>query len=356
MNIRSVVGELEPYVAGRSVAGGIKLASNENPFGPSPNALRVIKDAAAQLHRYPDGSAASLRRALAESWNVDAATVILGNGSDEILVLLAAALVEPGRNCVTGATTFSQYAFATRIFGGEVRTVPMPDGRFDLGSMAERSNSDTRIIFLCNPNSPTGTIFSHDELVLFLDSVNPDTVVVVDEAYGEFVDDPAYPDTLQLLPTYPNLIRLRTFSKIYGLAGLRIGYGIGSSMLIDALSRVRQPFNVGSIAQAAALAALDDEIHYRRTLQNNVTGRERLYKIFGTRNIPYYESHANFVCAQLGRRTEEIVGKIEEKGVTIRPLASFGLPEHVRVTVGTREELDRFEEALESALAAVGRE
>jgi histidinol-phosphate aminotransferase len=354
MKFRDIIRSLEPYVAGKAIPGGIKLASNENPLGPSPLALTAASEVLTGVSRYPDGTTNALRTALAARWDVEPDMVVIGNGSDEILVMVAGALVEPGTNCVTGEHTFSQYGFATQIFGGELRATPMPDGAFDLAAIARDVDEKTRIVFLCNPNSPTGTIIPRDEMHRFVKALSNDVVIVIDEAYGEFADDPAFGDSLDLVRRHDNVIRTRTFSKVYGLAGLRIGYGIGNRELIDSVGRLRQPFNSGSVGQVAACAALGDSEHVRATLANNKIGKDRLYKLLHELGIPYFRSQANFVCAELGDRCDEIVASVEEAGISIRPLASFGMPEHVRITIGTEEEMNSLASALRSAMQSAG--
>lgn len=350
MKPRAIIDQLEPYVPGKRIEGGIKLASNENPFGPAPAALEAFQASFADVHRYPDGGMTALKAALAKRCGVAPEQLVIGNGSDEIMVMIAGAFVEPDTNAITAAHTFSQYTFATRIFGGSVRHAAMREGTFDLSAIAELVDEKTRIVWLCNPNNPTGTIFSHDELARFLEGLQTQPIVVLDEAYAEFVEDASYPDALSLMASYPNLIRLRTFSKIYGLAALRVGYGIAAPELIEAVATVRQPFNVGTPAQNAARAALADEAHVEKTRANNRAERARLYRWLDDREIGYYPTQANFVCADFGERASALVGALEERGISVRPLGSFSLPHHVRISVGTPPEMDALYEALEPLL------
>lgn len=356
MRPRRVLESLEPYVPGKRVAGGIKLSSNENPLGPSPHAVEALRAATvgpeAELHRYPDGGMHALREAIARRWGVEPEMVIAGNGSDEIMVMIAGAFIEPGTNAVTGAHTFSQYTFATRVFGGEVRTASMPDGRFNLNDIRARIDLHTRVVWLCSPNNPTGAIIGRDDLVSLLVDLPDDVVVVIDEAYGEFAENDAYPDTIELVRRHPNLIRLRTFSKIYGLAALRVGYGIAQPRLVATIGKLRQPFNVGSAAQAAATAALGDEEFVVRSLTSNRTERARLVRFLDDAQIAYLPSEANFVCARLPDAAS-LVASLAAEGITIRPLASFGLPDHVRISVGTPAEMDAFYAAFERVLGGV---
>ncbi|MFW6288798.1 MAG: histidinol-phosphate transaminase [Spirochaetota bacterium] len=360
MKTRSILEHLEPYVPGKRIPGGIKLSSNENPHGPSPRALDAIAAVATDIHRYPDGGMHLLREAIARRWNVSADMVVVGNGSDEILVMIAGALLDSGTNVVTGQHTFSQYTFAAQIFGAEVRTVSMPDGSFDLSGILAQIDDQTRIVFLCSPNNPTGTIIGTVALERFLADVSPDVLVVVDEAYGEYVESRNYPDTIGLVREHPNLIRLRTFSKIYGLAALRVGYGIAQPQLIEAIGKLRQPFNVGTIAQAAAAAALEDSEFVSRSLETNREGKARLYSFLDETGIEYYATEANFVCARMDGvvpgGTRQVIEALREQRIAIRPLRSFGLPEYARISIGLPEEMDALYEALSRTMngAAAG--
>lgn len=345
MNKRAILDQLEPYVPGKRIAGGVKLASNENPFGPAPGAAAAYAESFSDVHRYPDGGMHALKQALAERHAIDQAQLVVGNGSDEIMVMIAGAFIEPGANAVTAAHTFSQYAFATQVFGGTIRYAQMREGTFDLEAIAQLIDEHTRVVWLCNPNNPTGTIFTHDELVRFLSGLDSQPVVVMDEAYAEFVEDRAYPSTLELLEGYPNLVRLRTFSKIFGLAALRVGYGVARPEMIEAVSTIRQPFNVGTPAQNAARAALEDTAHVEKTRANNRSERARLCRWLDDRGIGYYRSEANFVCAHFGPRAKALTDALEQRGISVRPLGSFGLPESLRISVGTPQEMDALYEA-----------
>ena len=359
---RKVLEGLKPYAPGRSIAGGIKLSSNENPLGSSPLALEAMRQALSEAgfadsagvdrapNRYPDGGMHDLKERLAEYWGADTSMFLVGNGSDEVLVMLAGAFIDPGCNAITARHTFSEYTFATTIFGGQMRYAEMTAGGFDLRATAALVDSQTRIIYLCNPNNPTATAFSHDELVSFVEGIPADVAVVVDEAYGEFADGSAFPRTLELIRHFPNLIRLRTFSKIYGLAGLRVGYATANSRIIATASKLRQPFNVGTIAQRAATAALNDTRFVKRSIENNIAGRRRICERLDELQISYYPSQANYVCAHLpdGERpgAAQVIQELLKRGIVVRSLGSFGLPDHVRISVGTPEEVAALCEAL----------
>ncbi len=361
MITREALKKLTPYVPGRDVAGGVKLSSNENPRGPSAAVRDAIVAAAGHLNRYPDSDMRALREAISAHWRVSPEMVIVGNGSDEILQLLAAAFVEPGTTTVTAEHTFSEYSFATLLFDGEVLRAPMTDLRFDLTAIANMITDTTRMVFLCNPNNPTGTVFSREELLRFMDRVPPEVVVVIDEAYGEYAEtgeeraqieqSVSFSDSLPLVDGHPNLIRLRTFSKVYGLAGLRVGYGIANPSLISRLYQVRQPFNVGSLSQIAAVTALQDQEYVAHSARETAKGRGRLYSLLDTLSIPFVPSWANFVCADFGPRAAAVVEALTERGFSVRPLSSFGLPTYLRISVGLAEEMDRFSHALTEVLA-----
>jgi histidinol-phosphate aminotransferase len=358
---RAILSRLDPYVPGKRIAGGIKLSSNENPLGPSPRAMEAVARVVGDVNRYPDGGMTDLKAALAATWDVSPEMLVVGNGSDEILVMIAGATVEPGTNVVTAEHTFSQYAFASRIFGAEVRTTPMIEGRFDLEAIAAAVDADTRIVFLCSPNNPTGRIVTKSELERLLARVNADVLVVVDEAYGEYAESADYPDTIGLIAKHANLIRLRTFSKIYGLAALRVGYAIAQPSVIEAVSRLRQPFNVGTIAQAAATAALGDIDFVRRSLEVNRREKARLERYLADARLPFFPTQANFVCVDFSATSSTggaspgaatVLDALRERRITLRPLGSFGLPDHVRISIGTHEEMDALYGALDAVLGA----
>ncbi|HUX50735.1 MAG TPA: histidinol-phosphate transaminase [Spirochaetia bacterium] len=351
MKVRSAVTRLDPYIPGALKAGAVKLASNENPFGPSPLAIDAIVRDAATVNLYPDQHANRLRQKLSAVHNIPADQLIIGDGSDEIMAMITGTYLESGDNVITAANTFSTYTYATLLFGGQMRTVPLAEGRFDLPAIAAAIDSRTRATFICNPNNPTGTYVTDAELRSFLEKVPKSVVVVLDEAYVEFATASDFPDSLSLLAEYPNLIVLRTFSKIYGLAGLRVGYGIASTSMIADLNRVKQPFNVGLLSQIAAAAALDDSAFVERSLANNRAGKETLYKALDDLGLSYYRTQSNFVCIETNTDAKALFRRVAELGVTIRPLASFGLPTAIRVTIGTPEQLTLFLQCFEQALS-----
>ncbi|ADN02284.1 histidinol-phosphate transaminase [Spirochaeta thermophila] len=355
MRVRQVVQSLPTYTAGASRPGAIKLSSNENPLGPSPLALKALKEASETIHLYPDKACTSLKEKLAEVHGLTPKWFVIGNGSDEVMLFIAGAFVERGISVVTSEHTFSEYTFATRVFEGEVRYAPMREGRFALSELAAGIDSSTRVVFICNPNNPTGTYVSHEELVSFLETVPEEVLVVVDEAYREYVEARDFPRTLELVKRHPNLMVLRTFSKIYGLAGLRVGYGIARPEVIRYVERLKPPFNVNLLGQVAARAALDDTAFVERSRALTREGKAFLYRELSRLGLFAYPSEANFVCFRLGGSSQEAFEALMERGVIIRPLDSFGLPGWMRVTVGTPDQNEAFIEALSSYLASRGR-
>jgi histidinol-phosphate aminotransferase len=352
------LASLVPYQPGKPIEevereyglrGSIKLASNENPLGPSPRAVAALRAAIGDVHRYPDGGGFYLKQRLAEKLGVGADQVALGNGSNEILELLARSFLRPGEDAVMSEQAFVVYASVVQAAAGIPRAVPLRDFTHDLDAMAAAVGKSTRLVFLGNPNNPTGTIYRRDAFERFLARIPRDVIIVADDAYAEYVEDPEYPQTLECHKPDRLLVALRTFSKIYGLAGLRIGYGVGPAEVIAALERIRQPFNVNSLAQTAALAALDDEEHVERSRRTNREGMRYLEREFERLGLAYVPSQANFILVRVGDGTA-VYEKLLRQGVIVRPMAGYAFPEHVRVTVGTAEENRRFVDALEKAL------
>ncbi|HET6724525.1 MAG TPA: histidinol-phosphate transaminase [Gammaproteobacteria bacterium] len=357
---------LKPYEPGKPIGEVqreyglteiIKLASNESPLGPSPGAIEAIRAQLDELAIYPDGAAFDLKEALSAQWNIPTDGITLGNGSDEVVRLLAGVLLDGGRNAVMSRHGFVSYAIATRAVGAELRIADanpadaaMPFGH-NLGAMRALIDDATRLVFVANPNNPTGTWLGRDELTRFLDSVPADVVVVLDEAYFEYVDEAEYPNGARLLDRYPNLVVLHTFSKAYGLAGLRVGYALSSPELANLMNRVRPPFNVNSLAQAAAVAALADTAHLARAVQMNREGRAELEHALGNMGLACLPSVGNFVTVDVRRDGREIFELLLREGVIVRPIGGYDLPTHLRVTVGLPEENRRFIGAIKKVLA-----
>ncbi|MCA9524247.1 MAG: histidinol-phosphate transaminase, partial [Myxococcales bacterium] len=303
----------------------IKLASNENAFGPSPAAVAAVARVLTDLHRYPDGSGFYLKRALAAHYDVDPAQLIIGNGSNEIIELAIRTFMGPGDHLLTSATTFVVYRLIAQAAGRGYREVPLAGYDYDLDAMAAALDPDTRMVFIANPNNPTGACFDAEALDRFLARVPNETIVVLDEAYAEFADPERFEDGIAIVARRPRTIVLRTFSKAYGLPGLRVGFGISSPELVGYMNRVRQPFNVNSLAQVAAIAALDDTEHLERTLRGTRAGREKLSAALTAMGLEVVPSQANFLLIDLGRDGVEVFGRLLEKGVIVRAMAGYGL-------------------------------
>lgn len=328
----------------------IKLASNENPFGPSPLALAAMENALKQTHLYPDGNGFYLKRKLAEKLGVEPANLILGNGSNDIIEFVAHALLDAESEVVVSQYCFAVYPIVTALFGAKLVTVPARKYGHDLRAMAAAITPRTKIIFVANPNNPTGTLVSREDLVGLVNAVPPETLLVMDEAYVEFLEDRVDLVPLVRRGDFPNLILMRTFSKIYGLAGLRIGYGIGHPEMIAALEKIRQPFNTNLIAQAAAIAALDDVEHVARTRGNNLAGLAHYQRVFRELELEFVPSAANFILVRVGDGAR-VFGELQKRGVITRPMAGYGLPEWIRISIGTAAENERCLGALREALA-----
>lgn len=359
------VRAISPYVAGKPIsevarefgldeAGIVKLASNENPLGMPASAQRAVADAVAELGRYPDSNGFALKAALSARFGVPEEWLTLGNGSNDILELAAHALVEPGQSIVYAEYSFAVYALATQEIGARAIEVPARDYGHDLDAMAAAIAPDTRLVFIANPNNPTGTFVPAAQIEAFLQQVPAHVVVVLDEAYNEYLDADQQYDSLAWVRRYPNLLVSRTFSKAYGLAGLRVGYAVAQPELTDLLNRVRQPFNVNSVAQAAAVAALGDSEFLRRSAELNSAGKAQLTEAFDRLGLEYVPSSGNFVLVRVG--DDDGAGArvnlaLLKQGVIVRPVGNYNLPRWLRVTIGLPEENAAFVAALERALA-----
>ncbi|WP_017926432.1 histidinol-phosphate transaminase [Thioalkalivibrio sp. HL-Eb18] len=357
---------LTPYQPGKPIAAlerelgiqqAIKMASNENPLGPSPQAVEAARAAMSEAHIYPDGAGFELKAALAARHGVDADTITLANGSNEILELIARAWLAPGRASVFSAHAFAVYPLVTQAAGAEARVVEalpatdleQPYGH-DLAAMRKAVDETVRVVFLANPNNPTGTWVGRASLEAFVAAMPATTLVVIDEAYAEYVEQEDYPDTTQWVARYPNLIVTRTFSKIQGLAGLRLGYAISSPAVAELLNRVRQPFNVNAVAQAAGLAALGDSAHIERSVRVNREGLVQLEEGLRERGLRVIPSVGNFITFDTGRDAGPVYEALQREGVITRPVENYGLPGHLRVTVSTAQDNERFLQALDRAL------
>jgi len=332
----------------------IKLASNENPLGPSPKAIAAIRSALSQLNRYPDSGGYYLKEKLAAKLKVKIGNIVLGNGSDEVLQMIVRTFLTPGDEVMMGTPTFAFYEIVVGAARGKANQVPLENFTYNLSLMKKKITPRTKIVILTNPNSPSGTIITKRDFEEFLKALPADVIVVVDEAYAEFVQSNDFPDCIQCLDSRKRIIVLRTFSKIYGLAGLRIGYGIGDTELISYLEKIREPFNTNSLAQAGALAALDDEEHVEMTRRNNRKGLQYLYAELDRLGLWYLPTETNFFLVNVKRSCQEVFQFLLEEGVIVRPMDSYGLCESIRVTVGLPKENRRFIEALEKTLKNSG--
>ncbi|WP_456292650.1 histidinol-phosphate transaminase [Pseudomonas sp. AK106] len=356
------VQKLSPYVPGKPVdelareldidpARIIKLASNENPMGASPKALQAINDALAELTRYPDGNGFELKQRLSQACGVQPEQVTLGNGSNDILEIVARAYLAPGLNAVFSEHAFAIYPIVTQAVGATAHVARAKAWGHDLPAMLAAIDSNTRVVFIANPNNPTGTWFGPSALAEFLAQVPDNVLVVLDEAYIEYAESAELPDGLNFLSAYPNLLVSRTFSKAYGLASLRVGYGLSSPVVADVLNRVRQPFNVNSLALAAACAALGDVDYLARSRQLNEAGMQQLEEGLGQMGLSWIPSKANFIAVDLGREAASVYEGLLREGVIVRPIGGYGMPNHLRVSIGLPSENSRFIEALSKVLA-----
>jgi histidinol-phosphate aminotransferase len=357
-HVPEYIRTLIPYAPGKpieevereyGIANSVKLASNENPMGPAPKALAAIRANLGQLHLYPDGDCYYLKEALSKKLAVMPEQIIFGNGSNEIIELAARTFMRPGDEAVMARQAFVVYKLLVQAVGGIAKQIPLREFTHDLEAISSAISPRTRMVFLANPNNPTGTIYRRAVWERFLDRVPEEVLIIADEAYFEYVRDPEYPDSLCYHNGGKSILTLRTFSKLYGLAALRIGYGVAAKEIIEVMQRVRQPFNVNAVAQWAALAALDDQEHVGKSLEANRCGMEFLNAEFDRLGLPYVQSHANFILVRVGNGNE-VYQHLLAQGVIVRPVGVYEFPEYVRVTVGTMDENRRFIEALERTI------
>jgi histidinol-phosphate aminotransferase len=359
------VKKLQPYTPGKPVeelerelgiTNAIKLASNENPLGCSEAAKQAIAVASRNIELYPDANAFYLKASLAENLGVETSQITIGNGSNDVLDLLARSFLDSSAEAIFSEHAFLVYALIVQACGAKARVAKalpvnasQPYGH-DLDEMLKLVGTKTRIIFIANPNNPTGTWLSRTELKAFIDQVPEHIAIIVDEAYFEYVEEAEYPDSLQWLSDYPNLIVTRTFSKIYGLAGLRVGYAVSSVEISDLLNRIRQPFNANTLALAAATASLTDQEFVRASIGNNKIGLHQLMEYFDSRAISYIPSVANFITVNFGKRSAQIYQGLLQQGVIVRPVANYNLADYLRITIGTDQQLRVLMEKLDGLL------
>lgn len=359
---RKALEAISPYVAGKPIeetareygldpARIVKLASNENPLGMSPKAKNAAMQALVNGTRYPDGAAQVVREAAAVFAGVSPDEVIVGNGSDEILGLIARTVLAPGDRCVYSQYSFSVYELSAQECAAECVEVPAKDFHVDLDGLLAATDVNTRLIYITNPNNPTGLPLEPAALFHFLERVPEKCVVVLDEAYTDFMDEKLRTDSFAWVKKFPNLLVTRTFSKAYGLAGLRAGFGVANKELIEMMNRIRPPFNMNSAAQAAAVAALEDQAFLKTVVDSNTKERARLAAFFNELGLDQLPSQANFIMVRVGLKAAEINEAMLRCGVILRPLKSYGLPEYMRISVGSREENDIFMKAFREALS-----
>lgn len=357
---RKCILNLTPYVPGKPIEEVkrelgiddiVKLASNENPLGPSPTAVEAMKAAMDDIALYPEGSCFELRQVLARRLGVDPDMLIFGAGADEVIHYLGVALLENEDEIVQAHPSFVQYKAAATLMDCPAHMVPLKDWTHDLDAMLEHVNGRTKMFFITNPNNPTGTIVSADQVQMVLDSLPERCLLVLDEAYYEYADDPGYTRSIEWVKQGRNVIALRTFSKIYALAGLRIGYGVAPKHIIDMLERVRAPFNVNSIAQIGAIASLNDPAQVERSRAQNHRSKEYFYRELDVMGLPYAPTHANFLWIDVQRDCKQVFQELLKRGVIVRTGDIFGHPTHIRVTTGTDEQSERFIRTLKEVLA-----
>jgi histidinol-phosphate aminotransferase len=346
--IRPEIKGIPEYVPGKTPKepGVVKLASNENPFGPSPKALEAIVKEAKNLQIYPDQKSILLREALSKKLGVPDNCIICGNGSDDIMQIIGATYLNPGDEVIISKNTFSIYELVARIFSGKLVFVDLKDYEIDLDGIAKAVTEKTKIVWLTNPNNPTGTIFTAAQFDALMKKMRGNVLVVVDEAYAEFVESKDFPDTIKYVKEGKNVVVLRTFSKFYGLAGLRVGYGIAKAELIKPMFRTKMPFNVSRLAQAGAMAALDDEEFLDKTSKNNSEGKKYLYAELDKLGLEYKKTESNFIFINIKRSADELFIEMMKQRVIIRPLTSFGLPQAIRISIGTSDQNERLVSAL----------
>ena len=350
---------LKPYVAGKpieelereyGIKDAVKLASNENPLGPSPLALAAIQKTAENLHRYPNSGSYDLCQHLAGLLNIGCENIVLGNGSDDLIAMLARVLLQPGDEAVLPEPSFLFYEIVVKSAGAVPVGIPLQSADIDLEGMLQRIGPKTRLVFLTNPHNPTGSLISKRALDAFVEAIPENIVLVVDEAYIEFVPERECPNSMDYLFSAKTVVGLRTFSKAYGLAGLRIGYGLMPAHFAELLHRVRQPFNVNSLAQAAAIAALEDQEFLKKTVQLVHEEMGFIYHALDELGIPYFRSSANFLLIKLPKSADEVFENLLRQGVIVRSMTSYGYPDCIRVNVGLHQENVRLLAALEKII------
>ncbi|KHE72725.1 histidinol-phosphate transaminase [Halobacillus sp. BBL2006] len=359
MKAKDILKTMKPYKPGKGIEEVkkefgleriVKLASNENPNGFSPKVKEELPKLISKLEIYPDGYAAAIRKRVSEFINVDEDQLIFGNGSDEVVQIICRTFLEPGSNTVMATPTFPQYRHNALIEGAEVREVPVVEGHHDLEEMLSQIDSQTRVLWICTPNNPTGVHINKETLQSLLERVPDHVLVVLDEAYYEYVEADDFFDSLSELDHYPNLMVLRTFSKAYGLAGLRIGYGVGNSQVIQLLEPAREPFNTSTVAQAAAILALDDQEFIENSLEENRKNKQSLMEFCEEQGLSYFDTQANFLLIHLPISGDEMFKHLISKGFIVRSGEALGIPNSIRLTIGKKEDMERIQEEMKQKL------
>ena len=359
LSVPDYILSLKPYVAGKpleelerefGITDAVKLASNENPLGPSPMALEAIRRSAENLHRYPNSGSYDLCQHLSRQLNIKCENIVLGNGSDDLIAMLAQVLLQPGDEAVLPEPSFLFYEIVIQSSGAVPVGIPLKAETTDLDRMLERIGPKTRLVFVNNPHNPTGSLITKAALDAFVEALPANVVLVIDEAYIEFVQDPHCPNSIDYLNSGKTVVGLRTFSKAYGLAGLRIGYGLMPADFAELLHRVRQPFNVNTLAQAAAIAALEDQDFLAETIRLVSTEMDFIYRGLDELGIPYFRSNANFLLIRVNKKADAVFEDLLRQGVIVRSMSSYGYPDSIRVSIGHHHENVRFLAALEKVI------
>ena len=360
IELRNFVKNINPYKPGKPIeevikelgltGDIIKLASNENPLGASPLAIRAMSEKITDSYLYPDDNCFYLKHRLSEKFGIPIPSTIVGSGSVELIELIFKAYVNPGDQVIMSEPSFIMYKIACQIFGGERVVVPLKNHAHDIDTMAQKINKKTKIIILDNPINPTGTIIEKEKMDCFVDTVPSNVILVLDEAYHEYIEDDRYPNGLDYLKNHNNIMVLHTFSKIYGLAGLRVGYGFGSEEIVGAMMKVRLPFSVNRIGQIAAGAALGDENFVKLSLDNNEAGKKFLYKEFGRLGLNYTPTFGNFVLVDFKRDAKEIFEAVQGKGIITRTVFEYGLPTSLRITIGSPAQNEQLVKTLQEII------
>ncbi|HRW12842.1 MAG TPA: histidinol-phosphate transaminase [Syntrophomonas sp.] len=356
---RQEIFQLKPYIPGKPIEevkrelgidNIIKMASNENPLGPSPLAMQAITKALPDIYLYPDGNCYELKRGLAAFYQIPANQIIIGNGSDELLKLIAEAFICKDDEVIFAQPTFSEYEFVSLIMGAQCIKIPLQDYTLDLQGVLRAVTPKTKMIFICNPNNPSGTMLGEQATRQFMEQVPDDIIIVFDEAYVEYVESPDFPDSLAYVHQGRNVIVSRTYSKIYGLASLRVGYAMTTASIAQAIETVMEPFNVNGLAQAGALAALADKAHVAKSRQLNKEGKQYLYREFTRIGLEYVTTQANFILVDCGYDCQEVFRELLQRGIIVRTCDHFGYPHAIRITVGRPEDNQRLINGLEQVL------